>query len=437
MAVFQISAILWTANTTVETGTQALPVVTTATLFMERVMAVHFDDSLIDHGTDPGRIPVPITGWPLAALARLDRSGARGLIADLTFAGVLTRQAAFVILAAVDLDAPVAFLKRLDIQVNGAAGIGLALRLRRARQIIGAAYDVDPDDVPTGFLRAVAKIQEVHTDQPGFQPFADPASYRRLFDILVGQRNSRRAQALRYSERLKSSTIDAALMLNPLLLWPEILAAIATPTRALAANEMLKLIKNCHTSVNEGALITSMRQSFKSLGVLEAFAKKALESADRLPTPIPAAEGVRPLRTAADYRNLGIRLRNCAATKIGEVALGLLAVVEVTHRAEDGSEMVFAASLTPISDGRWMVSEVTGVKNRRPPKEALRDVLTRLQALGAIIPGPAVGGPYSKGLADLLGIYRYAALEDALHPHATSEEDDALAALADEFDAVA
>jgi hypothetical protein len=184
--------------------------------------------------------------------------------------------------------------------------------------------------------------------------------------------------------------------LDPLLVWPEVLAVTGTPKRALAANEMLRLIKAVHSAVDEQALVTAMRQSFKSLGVLEAFAKKALESADRLPTPIPAADGVRPLRTAADYRNLGTNLRNCAATKVGEAALGLLAVVEVTHRTEDGTEMVFAASLTPISDGRWMVAEVSGVKNRRPPKEALRDVLIRLQAVGAIIPGPAIGGAYPK-----------------------------------------
>lgn len=400
-------------------------------------MPVHRDREVVEHVADPVHTPFPITGWPLAALARLDRGGARGLIADLTFAGVLTRQAAFVLLAAVDLDAPDDFLKRLNIIVDGAEGIGVAIRHRRARQMIAAAYDVDPDDVPTGFLRALAKIQESSADQPGFQPFVDPGTYRRLFDILVGQRHSRRAQALRYSEKLRSSTVDAALTLDPLLLWPEILSATGTPKRALAANGMVKLIREVHSAVDEQALVTAMRQSFKSLGVLEAFAKKALDSADRLPTPISSAEGVRPLRTAADYRNLGTSLRNCAATKIGEVALGLLAVVEVTYRVKDGSEMVFAASLTPISDGRWIVSEVGGLKNRRPPKEALRDVLMRLQALGAIIPGPAVGGPYSKSLADLLGIYRYAALEDALHPHATSEEDDALAALADEFDAVA
>ncbi|MBP1180928.1 hypothetical protein [Methylobacterium sp. PvR107] len=391
-------------------------------------MAVHLDDSRIDHDTDPDRTSVPITGWPLAALARLDRSGARGLVADLTFAGVLTRQAAFVLLAAVDLDVPGAFLKRLDIQVDGAEGIGLALRLRRARQIIGAAYDLDPDNVPTGFLRALAKVQETRADEPGFQPFNDPATYRRLFDILVGQRNSRRAQALRYCEKLKSSTIDAATTLDPLLLWPEILAVTGTPQRVEAANSMIRLIRDSHTSVDERSLVTAMRQSFKSLGVLEAFAKKALDSADRLPTPIPAAEGVRPLRTAADYREIGTKLRNCAATKIGEVALGLLVVVEVTHRTEDGSEMVFAASLTPISDGRWTVSEVSGAKNRRPSKEALRDVLMRLQALGAIIPGPAIGGPYSKSLANLLGIYRYAALEDALHPQAVDEADELLEA---------
>jgi hypothetical protein len=124
VAVFKISPISFESYTTVETGTQAISAVTTATLFLERVMPIHLDGSLIDHDAHPVFTPVPIAGWPLAALARIDRGGARGLIADLTFAGVHTRQAAFVLLAAMDLDAPSAFSKRLDIQVDGAEGFG-------------------------------------------------------------------------------------------------------------------------------------------------------------------------------------------------------------------------------------------------------------------------------------------------------------------------
>lgn len=392
-------------------------------------MAVCLHDRITDKPTPIRGEATPITGWALTILARLDRDGARGLIADLSVAGVLTRQAAFVALANLNLNAPGDFLKRLAVTIGGAKGIGVALRTRRARQIIAAAFAVEPDAVPTGYLRALAKIEEFGTKGLGLHPFADPASYRSLFEILTHERHSRRAHALRFSDRLMSITVEAALTLDPVLVWPDVLAVVGTPQRVAAANAALGLIRDCHTSLDEAALVTAMRQSLKSLGVIEAFAKTALDTADRLPVPLPPAEGIRPLRTAADYREIGTKLRNCAATKVPEVALGLLAVMEVTHRAEDGTEMVLASSLTPTIDGRWMVSEVTGLKNRQPSREVLYPVLRRLEALGAIIPGPSIGGPYRKDVADLLGIYRYAPLHDALHPHGSSEEDEVLAVL--------
>ncbi|MGH1572560.1 hypothetical protein ACRAWG_20140 [Methylobacterium sp. P31] len=388
-------------------------------------MAVSLHDRIADK-SDPIS---PITGWVLTILVRLDRDGARGVIADLSVAGVLTRQAAFVTLANLNLNAPGDFLKRLAITIGGAEGIGLALRTRRARQIIAAAFGVEPSAVPTSYLRALAKIEEFGTKGLGLYPFADPGSYRRLFQILTVEPHSRRAHALRFSDRLMSITVEAALTLDPVLVWADVLAVVGTPQRVAAANAALGLIRDCHTTLDEAALVTAMRQSLKTLGVIEAFAKTALNTADRLPTPLPAAEGIRPLRTAAEYREIGSKLRNCAATKVPEAALGLLAVVEVTHPAEDGTETTLAASLTPTIDGRWMVSEVSGLKNRQPSREVLYPVLRRLEALGAIIPGPAIGGPYRKDVADLLGIYRYAPLHDALHPHGSSEEDEVLAAL--------
>ncbi|WP_267361238.1 MULTISPECIES: hypothetical protein [unclassified Methylobacterium] len=400
-------------------------------------MAIHLHDCVSQNDTQAFREPAPVSGWALALMARLDRGGARGLIADLTMAGVLTRQAAFLVVSTLDLDTPNDFLCRLGVAAQGAEGIGLALRARPARQIIAAAFAVSPHDVPTGYLRALAKIEEIGAGVPGLHPFADPASYRRLFEVLVHQRHSRRAHALRYSTKLRSSTVEAAMTLDPILVWPEVLAVTGTPQRVSAANTALDLIRACHSTLDEEALVTAMRLSLKSFGVIEAFAKTALSTADRLPTPLPAAEGIRPLRSAAEYREIGARLRNCAPTKIPEAALGLFAIVEVTHRADDGSETILAASLTPTIDGCWMVSEVGGTKNRQPSREVLYPVLRRLQGLGAIIPGPAVGGPYRKDVADLLGIYRYAPLHDALHPHGINAEDDMPAALNTETEVAA
>ena len=86
----------------------------------------------------------PITGWPLKPLARLDREGARGCLADLATAGLLSRQAAFVVLACADLRDPSCFLAQLAITASGAAGIGEALRTRTARDLIGAGAQASP-----------------------------------------------------------------------------------------------------------------------------------------------------------------------------------------------------------------------------------------------------------------------------------------------------
>lgn len=396
-------------------------------------------ESLVENDPKLARTPVPIRGWPLTRLAQLDRQGARGLIADLAVAGVLTRQAAFLVVAMIDIDAPKDFLGRLGIHEAGAEGIGIALRKHRAREVIAAAFGIDAENVPTGYLRAISKIEEVGAKGPGLDAFERPESYRSLIEILDAERDGRRGHALRYSTKLRSSTIDAVTHLDPMLVHPEIVGVVGTPQRIASANAMLALIRTCHSQIAEETLVTAIRQSAASLGSLEAFARKALDTADRLPTPILAAEGVRPLRTAADYHEIGRALRNCAATKIAEVALGLLAVVEVTHRADDGTETILAASVTPLCDGRWIVSEVGGTKNRRPSREVLADVLRRLQALGVVIPGPSPKGPYRKDLADLLGIYRWAPIDDALHPNGgdEDEDDDPVAALAADLEEAA
>jgi len=373
----------------------------------------------------------PIVGWPLQMLVKFDRDGARGLVADLTHAGALTRQAAYVFVAFADLDSPANFLRRLGIEYNDSEGVGIALRQHRARDVIAATFGVQPTEVPSGYLRSLARIEEADSQAPGLDAFTRPITYRILFDLFRDDQRGRRIQALRYASKMRSDTIDAAMNLDPILVWPEVLD---TPKRVAAANAVLNLIKLSVSTAEDADLVDAMRQSLRqSGGVLKTFAIKALERADRLPTPIREADGIRPLRTAAEYAELGARMKNCAATKLAEVALGLLVVVEATHRGGDGTETTVAVSLTPTVDGRWMVSELGGVRNRRPPSAVMRDVLLRLHALGAIIPGPKVDGRYRTDLADFMGVYRCRSVDDALHGEIA--EDDALTDLVAFMDA--
>src|SRR4051812_43860689 len=119
------------------------------------------------------RDPKPFGGWAMAKAAALDRAGARGLVADLLTASTLRRQAAFVVLATVNLDEPRPFLERLG-EAN--TSLGDVIRISRARDLIAAAFEITPEAVPAGFERALARV--------GDDPLRRAHLYARLFAII-------------------------------------------------------------------------------------------------------------------------------------------------------------------------------------------------------------------------------------------------------------
>lgn len=373
----------------------------------------------------------PITGWPLAVLAWLDRNGARGLLADLGVAGPLTRQAAYIVAADADVDAPRKFLDRLGIQANGAEGIGIALRTRHARDLIAATYEVHPRDVPSGLLRALARVQEGASEVPGLDPLERPETYRRLFTIMTGDRDGPRANALRYCGKMRTSFIVAVDALDPVLVWPEVVRRIGTMEHIERANGLLRLMREIATRASDQDLVAAMRQSLASGNPLDAFARKVIGRADHLPIPkLPEVEGVRVLSTAEAYRQHGVSMQNCAITRLPEAVLGLIAILEVTHREEDGSESIVAVALTPMTSGVWAVSSITGVANARPSGAALKTTLQRLLALGVQIPGPSADFRHRTVLATMLGVIRYDVFDDFIR-ECTDPYSDALAELED------
>src|SRR5689334_8864261 len=120
------------------------------------------------------RDPKPFGGWAMAKAAGLDRAGARGLVADLLTASTLRRQATFVVLATVPLDEPRPFLDRLG-ETDGS--VGDVIRVRRARDLIAAAFETTPAAVPAGYERALIRI--------GDDPLRRAHLYRRLFRIFA------------------------------------------------------------------------------------------------------------------------------------------------------------------------------------------------------------------------------------------------------------
>src|SRR3954470_15384263 len=190
---------------------------------------------------DHARDPKPFSGWAMAKAAALDRAGARGLVADLLTASTLRRQAAFVVLATVNLDEPRPFLARLG-EPN--ASLGDVIRFRRARDLIAAAFETMPEAVPTGFERALIRI--------GDDPLRREPLSGRLFAIIAHEPHGPKAHALRYCGPVTSSTIEAVDLLEPVLLDPEIVKSMHSPRRAHHANRVLCFIQQvCSTATHE------------------------------------------------------------------------------------------------------------------------------------------------------------------------------------------
>lgn len=201
----------------------------------------------------------------------------------------------------------------------------------------------------------------------------------------------------------------------PTLVYPEIVAIMDKAEHVIRANALLDLIRASVSTIDEEEIAQALRGSLKGGGVLEKFARKVLERADRLPPPpLPLCDDLRPLLTAAEIQEFGRQMKNCAATKIREIALGLLCLYEARHVLGDGTVIPLAVSLTPLTHGGWIVDDVTMRGGHRPPAHVLRAVLGRLQDLGAVVAGPALTAPYRGDVGRLLGVHRWAGIDECL-----------------------
>ena len=356
------------------------------------------------------RQPYPIQGWPLHALARLDQAGARGLVADLTIAGALRRQAAFLVCACADLDNPTEWLASLDITNATAKGLGTALLSLPVRDLVAATFGVAPAKVPKRFLAAFERVQE-GTSQPGMQPFDEARTYQRLWTVMAADPHDRRVRALSSLATLSTASLEAVERLEPLLLQPEILKAMRTQQQVEDANALLHVLRASRPHLSDEQITKGLRQALRAGKSLQTFLNDSIIRAERLPEPpVPAAVDLRPLTTAADLREFGLRMRNCAADKIAEAALGLSYVYEVTYREEDGTATILAVELTPLTDV-WMVNQIKLKHNQRPKRHIIRAVCARLRSMGILIPGPPSSSLFTRSMARHLSVFYVNGLE--------------------------
>jgi hypothetical protein len=336
-------------------------------------------------------------GWALQKSATLDKSGCRGLVADLTTASILKRQSAFAVLATVDLDNSCPFLNRLGM---GQSGVGEAIQSRLAKDLISAAFG---RPVPGGYLRALQRI--------GYKPLERPHLYRRLFEIFTDEAEKQKAHALRFCGPIDATRIEIVDALDPVLVHPEILKRTRNVAKAHEANDLIHFLKQVCSSATDEALVAGLSIALET-GDLDEFAQGWMEKADQLPPPpFLSQDGVIALTSAAAMIETGKFMNNCLDTKVAEVALGLAYFYWAEVAISNEVSIPVVVELQPMSNGTWAVSEIHGKGNRPPTSEVKAALVKRLLRLGAVVAGNPAVHPRCRDLTSHFNVFRYGPFE--------------------------
>src|SRR4051812_49314175 len=104
-------------------------------------------------------LPRSFGGWAFLRIAALDLHESPGLLAEIASRSALVRQAVFAAISRLDEHNSSVFAFRLN-----ASSVSVALRRGRARELVGAAFEVER--VPMTYLRALSRIGDYPLDNP-------------------------------------------------------------------------------------------------------------------------------------------------------------------------------------------------------------------------------------------------------------------------------
>jgi hypothetical protein len=339
--------------------------------------------------------PRSFSGWPLSIAVELDTASASFL--KFTFyASALKRQAMFVALAALTREGPETLAARLhplvpdDDQTHQTSfeQIARALMTARAREIVQALFG----EVPDGFSGALNRM--------GDEPLRKPDLYFTLFEIFSDPQHRVRRNALRQrSGSITATHIEVISRLDPILVHQKVLDRLYGASQADDANATLALVRATVSSATDEAI----RQSIESLGErtdLGALFSRWLEKVDQPPVRLPVPEDDPDLAVMTSGNamiSLGRRFRNCASSRIIDLAQGAQVLLEWRHPPG------LVAQCHRLTNGMWVLTEVYARSNGRVDPVAAAALRKKLETFG--IPTLCSEGahPRTRGIMNLLG----------------------------------
>ena len=279
----------------------------------------------------------------------------------------------FLVLSGIDWDRTEELATRLvgmtsedgSLTTHPLRAIAQALITCRIRDLVNTLYG------PTeGLVGALSRM--------GDTPFLVP-SYRNLVAIFSKPEHRDRAKVLKQMPRITPVHLTVIMGLQP----PFVLKDLVENLSVGGLHEFrstVDLIQKLVPGTSPEELATSLRQASETTS-LETWSERWIAKAINFPVVLggmDSAEFVQ-LRSGEELRDAARRYRNCLRDKVVLAATGRAAYLEFLP-------VPAIVELIALSEDRWLVDGIYGLRNRRVEPSIARAVYQKLHAAGALIP---------------------------------------------------
>jgi hypothetical protein len=338
--------------------------------------------------TIPVKKPIiarPIGGWSLRRLMVLDEAYPGVLRRSLQFSP-LRRQAAFSVLAALDLNRPHHLAHRLGTLAQADNEdttaplrlIGRVLLDARVRDILVAVHGR-----VEGLIGALSRCGHDHLRI---------CDYSSLLVMLQEPRLADHAKVLRHVPKITSGLIDALEVLEPPFVILPLVNLLCGKESAEQFIQGLDLLRRVAPDVTDTQLLQSLI-ALPGDTHLSVWLKRWLSQAATFPVQPPCVDGSEfvILNSAEKLTDASRRFSNCVSERIILCALGRLLYLE--HRA---TQTIIELS---VLDQGFLLEGLYGPKNVPPSASTVLTIRDKLTSIGVLMPARLAQAARFNGVA--------------------------------------